>query len=74
MGLAPVDDLTGAKALGGTAGLDLVEEDDAVELPPLSASFFFLWSALYWLGYMCMGKDTISYLNFPLTSAPALTP
>ena len=40
LGLAPVDDLTGAKALGGTAGLDLVEEEDAEELPPLS--FFFL--------------------------------
>ena len=41
--LAPVDDLTGAKALGGTAGVGLVEEDaEAEELPPLSASFFFL--------------------------------
>ena len=38
--LAPVDDLTGAKAVGGFAGLDLVEEEDAEELPPLS--FFFL--------------------------------
>ena len=44
LGLTPVDDLTGARALGGTAGLDLAEEDDtdAEELPPLSASFFFL--------------------------------
>ena len=30
LGLAPVDDLTCAKAVGGFAGLDLVEEEDAV--------------------------------------------
>ena len=40
LGLAPVDDLTGAKAVGGFAGLDLVEEEDAEELPPIN--FFFL--------------------------------
>ena len=36
LGLAPVNDLTGAKLVGGFAGHDLVEEEDAEELPPLS--------------------------------------
>jgi hypothetical protein len=47
----------------GFAGHDLVEEDDADELPPLN-----------WLGNMCLGSDTISYLNLPLMSPLAPTP
>ena len=45
-GLAPVDDLTGAMAVGGFAEIDPCEEEDPEELPPLI--FLFFWSCLYW--------------------------
>ena len=71
-GLAPVDDLTGAMAVGGFAEIDPCEEEDPEELPPLIFLFFQL--CLYWLGYMCLGSGTISYWNVCLISPLARTP